>query len=1096
MGPLRTVTALFTDLVGSTGMEARIGPAKAEELRVEYFTLLREVLAETGGREVKSTGDGVMAVFPSVAGAVDCAVVIEQRIDRRNEQADEELSVRVGLNLGDAVAENGDYFGLAVNTAARLCDAAAPGQILTSDLVRAIVSGRAEHEFVPVGELDLKGLPEPTPAFEVRWEPLDPESAGVPLPMRLAQPPPTGYVGRAAERSRLIQLWAAAVAGKRQVAFLSGEPGIGKTRLATYAALEARAQGAIVLYGRCDEELGLPHAPFIEALNHLVEHAPQELLARHVGRHGGDLTRLVPQLALRVPDAPPPRETDPETERYLMWGAAMGLLVEASAEAPIAFVIDDLHWADRPTLSLLRHLVFSAPRARLMVIGAYRESDLTREHPLTELLAELRREHGVERIALKGLDRPDVIAIMEAVAGHDLDETGHALAHEVLGETDGNPFFVAEILRHLDETGALYRGEDGRWTLRGELHEIGLPQSVREVIGRRVERLGREAARSLGIAAVIGRDFDLDLLARVAEPSEDELLDVLDQAAEASILEEVGDPPGRFTFSHALVNHTLYEALGPTRRARVHRRVAEALEEICGDDPGARLGELAQHWAAAALTSGGERKALTYARRAGEKALADLAPAEALRWFDRALHMLDDAPEPDPAERCDVQIGLGEAKRQLADPGFRDALLEASRLARDLGDADRLAHATLANTRGQVSALGQIDTDKVEMTQAALDLIPASRPALRAQLLSALALELNFEPDHRHRRALVDEALVLVARSGDERAQAHVLHHSCLSIQRPDTIGERRAMVEDMRKLAERFGDPELRFWSQWLATHAGEVGDFDEVDRSLAAARVIADEIGQPALIWTCLFSESCRLRVAARLDEAEALAARAGGMDQPDAGMLVAGQRVGLRWEQGRSEEIVDLVVQAQADNPGISGFRPATAVVLVDVGRHDEARALLDAAAEEGFDAVPRDNVWSTTLALWAQVVHDLPAPEHARPLYDELAPWRHLMVWNAAVAYNSVDHYLGGLAATLHDYEGAVRHFESAIATAERIPAPLWLARTLLWYGQLAFETGNRARARELLERSARLAREHGGAGVERDATTLIAEVAPR
>ena len=1094
MGPLRTVTALFTDLVGSTGLEARVGPALAEELRVEYFTVLREVLAETGGREVKTTGDGLMAVFPSAAAAIDCAVGIEQRIDRRNTRADEPLGVRVGVNLGDATVENGDYFGLAVNTASRLCDAAQPGQVLTTDIVRAMVAGRGDHTFQAVGELELKGLPEPTPAWQVCWDPIEPEESAVPVPARLAQSPPTGYVGRSAERARLTDQWAAAQAGQRQVALLSGEPGIGKTRLATYAVLEARAQGAIVLYGRCDEELGLPHGPWIEALTHLVENAPDDLLQRHVERHGGDLTRLVPALGKRVPDVPPPRQTDPETERYLMWGSATGLLVEAAAEAPIALVIDDLHWADRPTLALLRQVVVSAPQARLLVIGAYRDSDLTREHALTELLPELRREHGVERIALKGLDSPDVIALMEAAAGHDLDDMAYALALEVVAETDGNPFFVAEMLRHLDETGALYRGEDGRWALREPLTEIGLPQSVREVIGRRVERLGDDAARALGIAAVIGRDFDLDLLARVADAPEDELLDVLDQAVEASILEEVDDPPGRFSFSHALINHTLYEGLGPTRRSRIHRRVAEALEEVCGDDVGSRLGELAQHWAAATVTSE-ERKALTYARRAGEKALEDLAPAEALRWFERALALLEDTSDDDPAARCDMQIALGEAKRQLGDPGFREALLEAARLAREIGDPDRLAQAALANTRGQVSALGQIDDEKVEVLEAALDLVPDSRPALRARLLSALALELNFEADHRHRRALVDEALSLAERSGDDRARAHVLHHSCLSIQRPHTIDERRALVDEMRVLAERFGDPELRFWSQWLATHEGEAGNFEEVDRCLAAARANADEIGQPALIWTCLFSESCRLRVAARLDDAEAAAARAGRMNEPDAAMLFAGQLIGLRWEQGRSAELVDLVLQAHADNPGISGFRPAAAVILAEVGRHDDARALLDAAAREGFDAVPRDNVWSTTLALWSQVAYDVGAAEHARPLYDELAPWSQMIVWNAAVAYNSIDHYLGGLAATLGEHDLAVSHFERATATAERIPAPLWLARTLLWHGRLLLGAGDGA-ARELLQRSAVLAREHGGARVAQDAEALLAEGAAR
>jgi tetratricopeptide (TPR) repeat protein len=233
----------------------------------------------------------------------------------------------------------------------------------------------------------------------------------------------------------------------------------------------------------------------------------------------------------------------------------------------------------------------------------------------------------------------------------------------------------------------------------------------------------------------------------------------------------------------------------------------------------------------------------------------------------------------------------------------------------------------------------------------------------------------------------------------------------------------------------------------------------------------------------------------VAARLDEAEAIAARAGRMNEPDAGMLVTGQKVGLRWEQGRSDEIVDLVLQAHADNPGISGFRPASAVVLAEAGRHDDARALLDAAALEGFDQVPRDNVWATTLALWSQVVHELGAAEHAQTLYDELAPWHHMMVWNTAVAYNSIDHYLGGLAATLGERDAAAGHFERAIATAERIPAPLWLARTLLWYGRLLVGpeagSGDAERGRALLERSAELAREHDAARVEREAGQLIA-----
>ena len=226
-----------------------------------------------------------------------------------------------------------------------------------------------------------------------------------------------------------------------------------------------------------------------------MEHAPDEVLRAHVERHGGELTRLLPGLGHRIEDVPRPKETDPETERYLLFAAMVGLLTEATAAHPVILLLDDLHWADKPTLALLKHLVGGSGSLALLVLGTYRDSELTRQHPLTGALADLRAEQGVERISLDGLSEPDVVAIMEAAAGHEMDKLGLGLAHEISGETAGNPFFVTELLRNLIESGALIQGSGGRWELQGNLSNLGLPQSVREVIGHRVERLGdsREA---------------------------------------------------------------------------------------------------------------------------------------------------------------------------------------------------------------------------------------------------------------------------------------------------------------------------------------------------------------------------------------------------------------------------------------------------------------------------------------------------------------------------------------------------------------------------------------------------------------------------
>jgi len=415
---------------------------------------------------------------------------------------------------------------------------------------------------------------------------------------------------------------------------------MGKTRLASHLAHAIHSEGSTVLYGRCDEDLGVLYQPWVQALSHLVEEAPDSVLD---GDAGSDLARLIPSLRERRPELPSPRESDQETERYLMYAAVASLLAEAGAQEPLLLILDDLHWADAPTLSLLRHVVGAGSSMNVMVVGTFRDSDLARDHPLTSLLAALHREQGVERIKLGGLAAEDVHALMEAVAGQELDEDGRTLAAEITRETAGNPFFTEEMLRHLAESEAIVQGEDGRWRLTGRLADLGLPQSVREVIGQRVERLGADARGALGAAAVIGRDFDLDLLSALVELPQMQLLDLLDDAVTASLLHESSGQTGRFTFTHALVEHTLYEDLGRTRRALLHRRVAEELEKRYGPDPGERVGELAGHWAAAVLPAD-TAKALKYARLAARPGARPTRPHEAARWYRQALDLHGRAP--------------------------------------------------------------------------------------------------------------------------------------------------------------------------------------------------------------------------------------------------------------------------------------------------------------------------------------------------------------------------------------------------------------------------------------------------------------------
>ncbi len=415
-----TVSVLMTDLVGSTAIADRVGHVAAEDLRLQHFGLLRGAVEHTGGREVKNLGDGLMVVFDSASQSLACAVEMLQAVEARNRRAEEQLGVRIGVSAGDCTTEDGDYFGEPVVAAARLCAAAQGGQIVVDDMVRRLGGARDLHRFESRGGLELKGISEPLQAFELQWEPV--LVTGIALPERLRELPATGYVGRVAERERLTQLWgeASSSEGSLRLALLSGEAGVGKTRLATYLALQARGGGATVLYGRCDEDLGVPYQPWAQALGHLVGEARQQILEAHAERYGGDLARLVPVLGDRLPVLPAPNQSDPETERYLLYAAVAGLLEGASEDEPLLLILDDLQWADQPTLSLLRHLVASGASMRVMVLGTYRDSDLSRDHPLTALLADLHREQGGgERMKLTGLESEDVLALMEATAGQE-----------------------------------------------------------------------------------------------------------------------------------------------------------------------------------------------------------------------------------------------------------------------------------------------------------------------------------------------------------------------------------------------------------------------------------------------------------------------------------------------------------------------------------------------------------------------------------------------------------------------------------------------------------------------------------------------------
>lgn len=671
----RAVTFLLTDIEGSTAAWEADAAAMAAAL-ARHDELVEQVVTSRGGRLIKTRGEGdaTFSVFDRPSAAAAAAIELQEAIVHEPWALREPMRIRVALHTGEVELRDGDYFGRAVNRAARLRSLASGGQILCSGATAELVIDSLPDDVVlaDLGTRQLRNLARPEHVFELQLLGADdpgPEAAPEPtlerpsLPAVLAGRGP--FVGRGHELERLASGWQAALAGGTNAMLIAGEPGVGKTRLAGEWSRQAYDQGALVVYGRCDEDLGAPYQPFAEALRSLVPCLGASALR---GLRGVEaLLALIPGLADVLPDLAAPTRADPDTERYALFDAVVALLALASAGAPVVLILDDLHWAAKPTLLLLRHVLRFGEQARLQIIGTYRSTDLDRSHPLAAMLADLNRDGIASRLALSGLDEDDVTAYV-AEAGYNDEELARALA----SVTGGNPFFLIEALRHVDESG-------GRWD------QSTLPQGVREAVSRRLSRLPAQANKALAAAAVVGSRFALELVERVVG---DDLVDAFDEAGKAGIVIE--EPGGRYRFNHAIVRQSLLAELPSVRRMRLHQRIATTLEGEPGADD-ELLAELAYHYFECAW-AGNASKAVEYCRRAADQAMARLAYEGAADLYDRALHALeeidDELPDRDDQvaalliARCEALLAAGDvASASSAVAQLQTATVDSAQLA-------------------------------------------------------------------------------------------------------------------------------------------------------------------------------------------------------------------------------------------------------------------------------------------------------------------------------------------------------------------------------------------------------------------------------
>jgi DNA-binding SARP family transcriptional activator/class 3 adenylate cyclase len=822
-----TVTLLFTDQVGSTETLERLGDEEGERLRRAHFGLLREAAAMHGGEEVKNLGDGLMVAFVSAIDAVACAITIQQAVDRTGADGEPAFAVRIGLNVGEPIRDEGDYFGTPVVIAKRLCDAGAPGQILASEVVRALVGTRGGFTYRALQAVTLKGVAEPVPACEVIWDASTEQR--IPLPPLLAGEDRSTFVGRSDAAAALETAWATVRERDFRAVLVAGEPGIGKTRLVREFARTAHERGATVLAGSCHEETLVPYQPFVEALGHYVACSSAAELAVHVTPRRAQLAAIVPELE-DSRTASVPTGLGAEQERFRLFEAVSSLLADAAHLRPLVLVLDDLHWADQPSLLLLRHLAHSALGAPLMVLGTYRPVEIDDEHPLAAALAEMRRARVVEQFSLSGLEEAEVAELIVARAGQ---AAPRGFVRRVASRSEGNPFFIEELLHDV--------GAEADWDAAAG----GVPDSVRDLLLRHLRGLGDDCRQVLSVAAVAGRDFELDVLERVLDHPRDRLIDLVEEAIDADVLVEPPQSVGRLSFSHALFRETIYEQLSATRKTAIHGRIAAAIEETPTDRPDERAGTLAYHFRAA----GELRKAFDYHRRAAaaaervhaqETALENLegaivagemlgmtaATEETIRdlyraraWTldllgepERALTDLEQALEgartaADRATEMHVQNALGTHWHVLDPQASRRCHEEALRIAEELGDDS-----------GQVSALNRLSL------------------VLANELEFAEAVELG------------ERALEIARRAGDELAVSRAMDSLKFAALQLGDLERLEEICAELERAQRQRGE---LWYLQWTLCESSYVPlercDWQEAERRVAEALAISERIGDP---------------------------------------------------------------------------------------------------------------------------------------------------------------------------------------------------------------------------------------------------------
>jgi tetratricopeptide (TPR) repeat protein len=1037
----------------------------ADAILHDHERIVRRAIGAYGGAEVAFLGDGFMATFGAPAAGLSCAIAIQQALQSYGrDNTDRRIRVRIGLHTGDAVHRDGTLYGQAVHVASRVMSEAVGGQVLVTAAVRVPVEATGTFSFVDRGLYWLRGFPDRRRLYELEW---GRDDAG-----RAAGPVQTPFVGRERERADLRRAVEDTRLGRGSLVLVSGEAGVGKTRLTQEIDAEADARGLRVLVGHSTRDAGrTPYLPFTE----MIEQGPE-------------IARIAPALRLVVPGIPAPLDLPPEQARRYLWLSMREFIGRAASERPLLLVFEDLHWADESTLLLLEYLALHVAEMPVMLVGTFRDDEVEPSSPLARILNQLVRERRVTRIGLRPLTRDGVAALVAGLTGQ---RPPAALVRGIYAQSEGNPFFAEELYLHLAESGVLF---DEQGEFRGDLRveDLEVPSSVRMVVGERLARLSQATQRALVAAAVRGRVFELDLVERVAGEPGGDLLDAFDEAERARLIMPSKDEASSYAFVHELIRQTLLADTSSVRRRRLHLAIADALEQLHAGDLETHAADLAYHLAEGGA-GGRDGRLVRYLRMAGDRAMDTAAYAEAADHFARAVALLERDPGPGERDRETLAELVERLAMALRSQGRWDEALkvmdEALRLYEALGRTDALGR--LCGVMSYQLGWAAKWEEAVGVATRGLAVLGDLPNPDRARLLAAAAWVSGLAGDYAGATGMFAAARDLATQLGDEVALADVLqlqtihHMAWVELAEGVAAGLRAAEVyEAGNDLWELTGVLAfVEYENRTLARPEPTAASAARLTGLAERVAPLAERLGHLGAEFLVVASR-IRIEGVYRADLAfvERMGGdiveicERGGLPWLYVGHLYLGLAADWRGDLETAERELRLADQLEA--PGAIGGQSAAhlALHLAGTGRGDEAAAIVE-GRRPGFPVAGQPSsigAWNMVLGCVEalalagrddQVAALRPLLEEALALNDWIAFDGRLVVTRAAIA-----------ATAARDWEAAERHLATALATAEAL--------------------GNRIEQVDLGFWRARLLLARDGPGDRAAAATLAAEVAAR